>query len=200
MGKRTIALLLAGSLCLIAALGLTGYNLWDENRASSTAEEGVAALEAVIPQQETEEDSAPAVTVPATPPALMPTIQVDGLNYVGLLEIPLLGRVLPIQATCSDALLKKAPCLYQGSLAEGMIIAGHSYRSHFGSLSRLSPGDPIRFTDLEGNVWNYQVVTTEIIGGHDVEGMEEGDWDLTLFTCTYGGRDRVTIRCSLVTE
>ena len=30
------------------------------------------------------------------------------------------------------------------------------------------------------------------------EEMESGDWDLTLFTCTVGGRTRDTIRCILV--
>ena len=30
-----------------------------------------------------------------------------------------------------------------------------------------------------------------------VEEMESGDWDLTLFTCTVGGRTRVAVRCAL---
>ena len=28
-----------------------------------------------------------------------------------------------------------------------------------------------------------------------VEEMRAGEWDLTLFTCTYDGRARVTVRC-----
>lgn len=27
--------------------------------------------------------------------------------------------------------------------------------------------------------------------------MKEGDWDLTLFTCTFGGQQRFTVRCSM---
>ena len=30
---------------------------------------------------------------------------------------------------------------------------------------------------------------------YDVEAMESGDWALTLFTCTIGGKTRVTVRC-----
>jgi sortase A len=31
-----------------------------------------------------------------------------------------------------------------------------------------------------------------------VEEMESDEWDLTLFTCTIGGKSRVTIRCERV--
>ena len=30
-----------------------------------------------------------------------------------------------------------------------------------------------------------------------VQEMTDGDWDLTLFTCTVGGKSRVTVRCVL---
>jgi len=33
-----------------------------------------------------------------------------------------------------------------------------------------------------------------------VEEMCSGDWDLTLFTCTLGGKFRVTVRCDRVEE
>ena len=36
---------------------------------------------------------------------------------------------------------------------------------------------------------------TEVLAPTDIEGMESGDWDLTMFTCTIGGKSRVTVRC-----
>ena len=51
------------------------------------------------------------------------------------------------------------------------------------------------FTDVEGNEFQYTVAKTEVLDGTDIEGMKAGDWDLTLFTCTIGGRQRVTVRC-----
>lgn len=194
MRKRTIALLLAGALCLAAAVGLTGYNLWDEQRASLSVESGVEQLRAAIQPKDAEKQ-------PLLPEeqVVMPTITLpeDGRNYIGLLEVPVLGLSLPVLDQCTEGLLRAAPCLYQGNLYDGMIIAGHNYRSHFKNLSQLAAGDQVRFTDVEGNVWSYTVVTTEIINGYDVEAMESGDWDLTLFTCTYGGKERVTVRCTM---
>jgi len=32
----------------------------------------------------------------------------------------------------------------------------------------------------------------------DIEGMVHSGYDLTLFTCTYGGKARITVRCEAV--
>ena len=91
---------------------------------------------------------------------------------------------------------KKAPCRYTGSvLTDDLIIAGHSYASHFGHLKRLKPGDEVIFTNAAGIVYRYQVADQELIRGTDIDSMQAGDWPLTLFTCNYGGTMRVTVRC-----
>lgn len=41
----------------------------------------------------------------------------------------------------------------------------------------------------------YKVAEFEELLPTDVEKMESSGYDLTLFTCTYGGRYRVTVRC-----
>ena len=78
-----------------------------------------------------------------------------------------------------------------------MIIVGHNYRSHFSKLKTLEPGTEIYFTDAEGNQFAYTLEWVEIIEETDVEAMSAGseEWDLTLFTCTYGGKERYTLRC-----
>ena len=187
-------LLLAGAVCLLAALGLTGWNLYEQARAGETAQ---AAAEQLVEKlvETPEEPEEPEEPDPNRP---MPVVEVDGLTYIGLLEIPALERTLPVLSEWSEANAKTAPCRYQGSLYQGdLIIAGHNYRSHFAHLNQLAAGAEVRFRDLDGNVWTYTVAGTEIIDGNDVERMEAGDWDLTLFTCTYGGQERFTVRCAL---
>lgn len=56
------------------------------------------------------------------------------------------------------------------------------------------------FTDMDGNRFVYQVSGTEVIAPDGVEQMVAGEWDLTLFTCTYNGSSRHTVRCTLVPE
>ena len=40
----------------------------------------------------------------------------------------------------------------------------------------------------------------ETVGGYDIEKMEAGDWDLTLFTCTNKGKARAAVRCREIEE
>ena len=77
----------------------------------------------------------------------------------------------------------------------GLVIAAHNYRQHFAKLSALRPGDLIRLTDADGGVHDYTVVQTETLAGDAVAEMTDSQWDLTLFTCTYGGSSRLTVRC-----
>lgn len=65
----------------------------------------------------------------------------------------------------------------------------------FGKLKELRIGDRLSFTDADGNIFYYEVGETEILAPDATEEMTDSDWDLTLFTCTLGGKNRVTVRC-----
>ena len=75
-----------------------------------------------------------------------------------------------------------------------------NYRTHFSGIKRLNPGDSVVFTDADGNVFSYEVAEIETVGGYDIEKMEAGDWDLTLFTCTNKGKARAAVRCREIEE
>ena len=133
------------------------------------------------------------------PDIAMPVISLDGEKYIGILEIPSLDLSLPIMKSWSYPKLKIAPCRYKGSAYSGnLIICGHNYDRHFGHLKDLNKGDEIRFTDTEGNEFVYTVAYLDDIEKHDIARMNAGQWDLTLFTCTKGGKTRVTVRCNLI--
>lgn len=193
-GRRGGALTRLGALLLAGALGLTGYNLWDGHRGAAYAARVAKELTAATGQVTSPVREAPAEPSPAETEDL--GVEIDGHIYIGVLEIPALGLTLPVMGEWSYANLKLAPCRYTGS-AEGddLIIAGHNYRGHFGPLGRLTPGDEVSFTDSTGLAQSYQVSRIEELPGTAVEEMAAGDWDLTLFTCTPGGKARVTVRC-----
>lgn len=71
-------------------------------------------------------------------------------------------------------------------------------KQHFGRLNLLQVGDVVSFTDMDGAEIVYTVSEVEILDGSAVDEMRSGDWDLTLFACTYNGRKRLTIRCERV--
>ena len=195
--KKGSILMVIGLMLVAAALLLTLYNMWDEHRAAAVSSETLAELEASMASQQYAEADTPDYI--KYPDMEMPTVEINGHTYIGEISIPALDRKLPVLSDWSESLLSVAPCRYRGSVYnKNMIIAGHNYRCHFGAFGSLSIGDQVQFTDVENHVFNYEIVDIEVIDGSDVEGMQEGDWDLTLFTCTYGGKTRLTIRCKQI--
>lgn len=205
---------MAAGLCLLlAALCLTIFNVWDGKRAEKEAQDTLKLLEAkmdtgIQTQQRKKNESdknkkkiSDKEEVPdyvLFPDMEMPVVKIDGEWYIGILEIPSLNLTLPVREQWSYENLRNTPCCFEGSVyQDNMVIAGHNYSGHFRNLRDLSIGDEIRFTDGEGNLFCYQVSNVEILEPDDVENMiqESEDWDLTLFTCTYGGQTRHTVRC-----
>ena len=132
-------------------------------------------------------------------PKEMLTTQVDGYDCIGVLSIPVLELELPVLTDWSYAKLKIAPCHYFGSYYEkDFVIAAHNYQSHFGRLSALQPKDLVLFTDISGTVYCYEVVLLETLPANATEEMITSGFDLSLYTCTPGGSNRVTVRCNAV--
>ncbi len=205
MSKRGKLCTALGLLLLLAALGLTAYNLWRDAMASISVDfvlehltpalsSRQAALPALPSGEDLEEAFIPDYVL--NPEMAMPEETIDGRNYIGVLDIPALDLSFPIISGWSYDALQIAPCRYSGSAyLDNLVIAGHNYRSHFASLPQLQPGDSVTFTDMDGNVFSYEVSSLETLSPYAISDMTSGDWDLTLFTCTVGGQSRLAIRC-----
>ena len=211
--QEGLLLITIGLLLIAAALFLVSYNLYDELRAEQSARQAVTQLDAYLPAEAAPEapsdstgDQEPLVSDERTvipdyvlsPNMEMPVETINGIDFIGVLRIPALELELPIISEWNYPNLKTAPCRYSGSAyLNNLIICGHNYTSHFGTLKNLWEGDIATFTDMDGNVFTYKMVERETLNPTDIEGMESGNWDLTLFTCTVGGQSRVTIRFEL---
>ena len=96
MQKRRLGtiLILLGALLLAGALGLLGYNQWDNGRAQKAAAQVLDQLETTLDEQENHlqllvptqvDDTAREMTVTA----------IDGWDYIGYLSIPSIGWPCP---------------------------------------------------------------------------------------------------------
>jgi sortase A len=183
--------IVTGIALILAALALVVFNRWDDWNAGKIASETLKPLQQQI---------STSVGGGTASPSEMPMTEVNGRSYIGIVSIPTLGLTLPVQNEWNYPNLRKAPCRYQGSVyTHSLIIAGHNYQGHFGRLNTLNVGDAVQFTDVRGNTFDYQVSSMETIDKYDVSRMKSGKWDLTLFTCTIGGKKRVTVRCTQMT-
>jgi sortase A len=212
-----------GLCLLLAAAALWLYGRWDAARADAAVAQAAQQMQAVLlpgserlepPEEggsEAEPDQVPEgseVEAEPEPPDYlsdpemeMPVVRLDGRDYIGQLDIPELGLSLPVLSQWSDSNLKIAPCRYQGSAyLENLILAAHNYKSHFGRLWTLQVGSQVTFTDMDGNVFRYEVTQMQKLQPTALAEMEQGDWALTLFTCTAGGSARLAVRCAAVTE
>lgn len=191
--------MVSGLLLIAAALCLLVYNKREAESAAQTAEQALQEISDVPHVLEQPQESEIHSIIPdyiSDPTMEMPTVEVDGNFYIGILEIHALELSLPVISEWNDTRLKQAPCRYKGSVyLDNLIIAGHNYKKHFGGLKNLQIGDTITFTDMDEHCFSYTVTALEELDGTAIEAMESGDWDLTLFTCTIGGKKRVTVRC-----
>lgn len=208
-----LAWFLAGLLLITAAVVLVLGNLLEDQQAGRASAKVMEQLRTVVQTAVVERamDDLPSGESPEIPdyvlnPGMpMPEEETNGRQYIGILAIPAVELELPIQSAWSYPNLKVSPCRFTGSVyTDDMILSGHDYRTHFRALRDLTGGERVTFTDIDGNVFAYNVSLIETIGGTDVEGLmgeaSADGWDLTLFTCTADGASRVVIRCQRIIQ
>ena len=192
-----------GKICLLFALLLHLYNIYDNMNQDQNQKR---ILEQYLQKNNRQQDTS-LIQIPdylLNPEMEMPEVSLPELEEagcIGILEIPSINIKLPVLSTWSYSLLKKAPCRYTGSIyLDNMVIAAHNSEAHFKKISNLQKGDIVTFTDAVGNVFTYSVAGIVLLKPDEVDNMTNGQWPLTLFTCTYGGASRVTVRCEKNTE
>ncbi len=194
--KTGIICLILGAVLIISALLLYIHNSREESNAASSSAQMLKEIADVI---KLNEEQGAVITDTQDE---MPVKEIAGKRYIGYLYIPALEDLeLPVMADWSYDLLKKAPCRYSGSTVnDDIVLLGHNYTVHFGKLSRLVSGDMIYFTDLDGKLHAYEVIGIDILKDTAIEDMTSGEYDLSLFTCDYSGRNRLTVRCDRVEQ
>ena len=188
---------------IAAALFWAGWNTALIRQAGESSAEVMEQLYETIPLTiGTTPKPGESVSLPdyvLNPDMPMPEQIVNGRAYIGYLSIPSLELELSIASEWDYDALNISPCRYTGSVyTDDLVIAGHNYSSHFGHIGTLQPGDEVRFTDIDGNVFRYRVAMIELLGPMAVEEMKQSGFALSLFTCTVGGSNRVTVRCERI--
>ena len=204
--KTGIACIILGAVLLLGAMLLAQFNRREDTAAKQAAMEVMPQLVAQLQERAAKDSTEPADVELQVPLELlteedkkMTEVEIDGHLYIGYISVPAVQIELPVMSSWSYPKLKIAPCRYTGSVrGEDMVLMAHNYSGHFKRISELEIGDDVFFTDMDGNEICYQVVGKDVLGPTAVEEMTAGDFDLTLFSCTYGGAARITIYCDRV--
>ena len=195
LGKIFITI---GSILIIASIILLTYNNYQEINAGKKSE---IALDIIKNNIDTQKETNTIVNeeIIFNENKEMETTNVLGYDYLGTITIPSLKLELPILSEYNYELLNIAPCRYYGSIyTNDLIICAHSYKTHFKYLDKLKQKDIIIITDIKGFNYIYEVLEIEILKPNQVSEMINNDFDLTLYTCTNDGQNRITVRCNLI--
>ena len=199
--KSGIVFILTGTVLMLSALSLFLYNRYEDAQAGQEAESLLADVQTVIKEKKPEKPTdasaeSEKTTPPETLPPELPVAEIDGYGYVGYISIPDLELELPVMSEWDYTRLKIAPCRQFGSSRmDDLVIAAHNYENHFGNLSQLKAGDTVIFTDMDGFENIYEVSCVDTLAPTEVEAVQNSGHDLVLYTCTYGGKTRVTVFC-----
>lgn len=128
----------------------------------------------------------------------MPVLSIDGVDFVGILELPAYDVALPV---CGDwDTMLPCPSRYSGSVYDGsMIIGATSQQGQFDFYRQISVGDVVYFTDMTGSRFSYKV--SEIFyrehAGNEV--LESNQATLTLFIKNLYAFEYLILRCGSLT-
>ena len=188
MNKKSRILVVTGIILITIALSLTLYNIYINQQAGQKSQDIYQKL-----QEEFKK------TIAQASPKEMKLITIDGYDYIGTIEIPVLDLKLPIMADWDNEKMKISPCKYYGSIyTNNLVLCSHSYDKLFGNIETLQQKDKVIITDMYNNKFIYEVELIEVLKPNDIEEMIESDFDLTLYTCTKDNQDRVTVRLNKI--
>lgn len=182
MSKLSKCFIVIGLFLIIVSISMFIYNEYEDMRAGKKSEEALSRIKDNYDNN-------------------LETININNYDYMGIITIPSLNIELPVMSLFSDENLKIAPTRYYGAVdTNDLVICGHSYKTHFRYLNRLKQNDIVIFTDINGVNYIYEVLEIEILNSKDVSKMLNSKYDLTLYTCTSDGINRVTVRCNRIDD
>ncbi len=187
-------LTVVGIALMVAAIGLLAVSVIREGANARRATATVATITSLIP---TVQDTVPDDRVHTA----LAAMEVDGVNYCALVELPRYGTALPVHDGWDAALTAQFPCRYDGSVYDApLIIGGSDATGQFDFMKTVGDGDAVYITDMTGGRYAYRVTAVEKTADVSTAALTASPADLVLFARNRFSLDYTVVRCSLATE
>ena len=189
MKHRQLILRLLGLALILTAVGILAVQQIQNILARKANEQLVAMIDGQLPEKTS---GSPADYSDAR----MPVLQVDGVDYVCLIEVPELGVQLPVRNVWDTKDLSHGPCRYWGSIYDGSFILGGSYlEGQFDFCSRLDLGQRIVIRDMLGAEFRCSVSRIDRSSSVEFEEFSHEEYPLTLFVREKYESRYILVRC-----
>ena len=164
---------IVGGLMLVSALATLLYWQWNISHSQKQAGIYVETLRNLMPQPQ---DAIPEERRDNT----MSVLSVDGVDFVGIVEFPQYGSVLPVCGNWGRT--SQYPCRFSGSICDGSLqIGATTQQGQYSFYREISVGDAVIFTDMEGNRYTFQVAAMRYEKHIDQAALQHQELALTLF-------------------
>ena len=165
--------ILVGVCLLVGSVVMLALWRWNISSSEKRAQYYVNTLRKLIPEPQ---DAVPEERRDNT----MSVLSVDGIDFVGIIELPRYGSALPIGNDWGKA--SKYPCRFSGSIYDGtMQIGATTQKGQYDFYRELSVGDIVSYIDVEGNRYTFTITSLCYEKHADQEALRQKDAALTLF-------------------
>ena len=205
--KLLTVILIIIIVAVIGLLGFLGYRYYRQHAAEQEASNYVdifednIATETPTDTEDSTNNELNQVDVDKTAGSIATTYK--GFEVIGTIEIPKTNLKYPILKKLSSksldtavvAIYPKDPVM---NSVGNVVIAGHNYRNgqFFSDNKKLSNGDKIYITDLEGNKVTYVIYNMFETTPTDTASYNkdtDGKREITLSTCTDNSQARLIV-------
>ena len=190
--KRVIPTLCIGmGVCLLlAAAVLLIVRQYTIHSSIQTAQACVETIRALTP-------SAQGAALEERRDNTMSVLSVDGTDFVGVLELPQYGSVLPVGAQWGGSY--RYPCRFSGSIYDRtMQIGATSQKGQYEFYRDLSVGDTVLFTDVEGNCYTYTITDLRYERHADQAALTRNAAALTVFIKNVYAFEYLILSCDVL--
>ena len=126
----------------------------------------------------------------------MPTLQIDGVDYVAMIEVPAFQVKLPVANYWDSGRLADSPARFSGSAYDStMVIGGADYSRQFAFCDQIDLHTTVILTDMTGVQFTYQVTAVQRSDSAEREWLADESCDLTLFCKDSYSMDYIAVRC-----
>jgi hypothetical protein len=177
-------------ICLLAgAMAILALWRWNINGSEKQAQYYVNTLQMLVP--------APQSAVPEERrDNTMSVLSIDGIDFVGIVEFPGYGSMLPVCAAWGKT--TKYPCHFSGSVYDGTLqIGATTQKGQYDFYRELSLGDTVLFTDMEGNCYTYAITGLHSAKHVDQAALQREEAQLTLFIKNIYSFEYLIVYCNV---
>ena len=129
----------------------------------------------------------------------MPVLEINGVDYVALIEIPSLNLSLPVADAWNSQKLYDSPARFYGSCYDhSLVIGGLDNSYQFSFCDKIDNGTVIIVTDMTGTQFSYTVSRVDRSKSAESNWLISKDYDLILFCRDALSMEYVAVRCSFM--